>query len=189
MFIAYVVFSLHKFMEPHRHALLKQVKEQLIQKEMFDIALFLTIVFFIAREGFEVSLLTATSSLFSVFSQNIIGLLLGFIAAGAVGAGTFFSILKIPIHRIFQFTEWIIVIFGAAMVKNGITILSEDYFNLHLEKVLPIPLPFIPSDTTALGHVAKNLLGLESQLSAVSLLIMGFYIAWMFFFFLRKKTA
>jgi len=187
IFIAYVVFSLHKFMEPHRHAMLNKVKEELINKELFDISLFLTIVFFIAREGFEIAVLTGTTSLFSVFSQNLIGLFIGFGLAGIIGTAAFFSVLKIPMCRIFQFAEWTIVFFGAAMVKNGVGILTANYFNFHLEKIIPINLSFLPSDATIFGLFIKNLFGLEKQFSLLNLFIMAFYAGSIYLFFIPRE--
>ncbi len=190
-FIAYVVFSMHKFLEPKRNQVLKQVKEKLIQKEAFNVSLFLTIVFFIAREGFEIAVLSAATTVFSDFMSNIAGLFIGFVAAGIVGAGLYFSYLKIPVCKIFQYTEYTIILFGAAMVKNGLAELVEQYMHIKVADLLPINLAFLPSDETFVGHIVKQLFGFEQGYSLVMLGIMGIYIAGMYLLFLRpvKITA
>ncbi len=185
VFIAYVVFSMHKFLEPKRNQLLRHVKDKLIQKEAFNISLFLTIVFFIAREGFEIAVLSAATTVFSDFMSNIAGLLIGFIAAGIVGAGLYFSYLKIPVCKIFQYTEYTIILFGAAMVKNGLAELLEQYTHINIAELLPIQLAFLPSDETFLGHFVKQLFGFEQGFSVVMLGIMGVYILGMYLLFFR----
>ena len=75
-FIAYVVFSLHNFFVLNRsRAIIKD--HQKLQQNIFDLSLFLTI-FFVVREGFEIALFTATTSLFFKFIENLFGLILGF---------------------------------------------------------------------------------------------------------------
>jgi len=187
IFIAYVIFSLHRFMHAKRHETINKVKEKMMQQEVFDISLFLTIVFFVVREGFEIALLTATTSLFAQFFENIIGLLLGFIAAGLIGTAAFFSYLTIPIKKVFQYTEYTIILFGAAMVKNGINLLLQDYFRFNLGRILPISLPFLPTDQTIFGHIMKNIIGLEQGFSLAMLGIMTVYITTIYFLFLHKK--
>src|SRR5258708_8170632 len=75
--LAYVVFSLHDFMKNGKKKTITQASEKMKQ-EIFDLSLFLTIIFFIIREGFEVALLIAATSLFTIFRTNIEGLMVGF---------------------------------------------------------------------------------------------------------------
>src|SRR3989338_672387 len=83
-FIAYVIFSLHNFFVLKRSKSIITTHQKL-QKNIFDISLFLTIVFFIIREGFEIALFTATTSLFSEFVENLTGLFAGFALSSALG--------------------------------------------------------------------------------------------------------
>jgi len=189
LFIAYVVFSLHKFMEPKRHTAIKKVKDKLINRELFDISLFLTIVFFIGREGFEIALLTAANTVFSGFLQNLTGLLIGFTAAALVGTGIFFSYLKIPVCKIFQYTEYTIVLFGAAMVKNGLSELLEKYAHLEIGDIIPLPFKFLPSSESFIGHLVKQLGGLEQNFSLVMFGMMAIYILGMYLLFFRTEKA
>jgi FTR1 family protein len=187
LFIAYVVFSLHRFMEPNRHKKIRKVKDQLIQHDAFNVSLLLTIVFFIAREGFEIAILTAASTVFSGFLQNLYGLFIGFIAAALVGVAIFFSYIKTPVCKIFRYTEYTIVLFGAAMVKNGISELVEQYFHLRLGDILPIRLVFLPSDEEFAGHLVKQLFGFEQDFSVTLLTLMLAYIACMYLFFFKPE--
>lgn len=185
-FIAYVVFSLHKFFA------MKQSKtiitaQQKLQQNVFDISLFFTIVFFIIREGFEIALFTATTSLFSKFAENMIGLILGFVISSVLGLATFFAYLKFPISKVFRLTEYLIIILGATFVKNGLTELLEIYFDIHLSRIVPISLSFLPAKSSFFGHMIKNLFGLEQQFSIAKLAIMVIYFFIIYQLFLHKR--
>ena len=186
-FIAYVVFSLHNFFALKRSKHIISAHQKL-QQNIFDVSLFLTIVFFIIREGFEVALFTATTSLFSKFIENIAGLFAGFALSSFFGILTFFAYLKFPISKVFKLTEYLIVILGASFVKNGLTELFEVYYNIHLSNVLPIKLIFLPEKSSFIGHFIKNIFGLEQQFSFAKLAIMGIYIFIIYLLFLRKKS-
>ncbi|OGK24740.1 hypothetical protein A3F58_04385 [Candidatus Roizmanbacteria bacterium RIFCSPHIGHO2_12_FULL_37_9b] len=186
-FIAYVVFSLHNFfvLKRSKHLI---VAHQKLQQNIFDISLFLTIVFFIIREGFEIALFTATTSLFSKFIENLTGLAIGFLASSTIGILTFLAYVKFPIGRVFKFTEYLIVILGASFVKNGLTELFEIYFNFQLSTLLPINLNFLPAKSSFIGHMIKNIFGLEQNFSLAKLAIMTAYILFIYIIFLRKRV-
>lgn len=184
-FIAYVIFSLHKFFVLKRSQTIISAHQKL-QKNIFDLSLFITIIFFIMREGFEIALFTATVSLFSQFTENIYGLLLGLSTAGLAGFLTFFAYTKFPIAKLFKITEYGIVVLGASLVKNGISELAIQYVHLNLAKLLPLNLSFIPDSSTFLGHFIKSFTGLEQNFSLGMLSIMFAYITTVYFLFLRK---
>ncbi|MBI4009264.1 FTR1 family protein [Candidatus Roizmanbacteria bacterium] len=186
-FIAYVIFTLHNFFVLKRSKSLISAHQKL-QQNIFDLSLFLTIVFFIIREGFEIALFTATTSLFSKFIENITGLFVGFAASFTVGILTFFAYIKLPIGRIFQLTEYLIVILGASFVKNGLTELFEVYFNLHLSRIMPIKLAFLPESSSFIGHMIKNVFGIEKNFSLANLFIMSIYILFIYLIFLSKRN-
>lgn len=185
-FIAYVVFSLHKFFVLGRSKTIIEAHEKM-KKNIFDLALFATIVFFIIREGFEIALFTGTTSLFSKFSENISGLLLGFGIASILGLITFFAYTKFPIGKVFKITEYMIILLGAAFVKNGLDELAEVYFDIHLSNLIPIKLSFLPSTEHYVGHFLHNMTGLEQNFSLVSLGIMLSYFAFIYFLFFKKN--
>ncbi|MDO8498121.1 MAG: FTR1 family protein [bacterium] len=187
-FIAYVVFSLHNFFVFKRSKAIISAHQKL-QKNVFDLSLFLTIVFFIIREGFEIALFTATTSLFSRFVENMAGLIIGFTISAIVGVATFFAYTKFPVAKIFKITEYMIILLGAAFVKNGLGELMEVYFDIHLSTILPFKLAFLPEKSTFIGHMVNSFVGLEQNFSLAKLAIMGVYIVSIYLIFLRKKVS
>lgn len=187
LFIAYVVFSLHNVIHrSHAGTLIKA--HQKMQNKVFDFSLFSTIVFLVIREGFEIALFTASTSLFSVFLQNFIGLMLGFIAASLLGVMTFFAYIKFSIGKVFKFTEYMIILLGAALVQNGVTELLEHGFNIHLSKIMSIPLNFLPHKSTLIGHMLKSFFGISREFSFSKLVIMGVYFLVIYLLFLKRKN-
>lgn len=187
-FIAYVIFSLHTFFVHKRSRAIISAHQKL-QKNVFDLSLFFTIVFFIIREGFEIALFTATTSLFSRFVENMAGLIIGFTISAIVGVATFFAYTKFPVGKIFKFTEYMIVLLGAAFVKNGLGELMEVYFDIHLSTIIPFKLTFLPEKSTFIGHMVNSIVGLEQNFSLAKLAIMGAYVGLIYFLFLQKKSS
>lgn len=185
-FLAYVIFSLHKFFVLRRSRSLIDAHQKM-EKNIFDVSLFLTIVFFVVREGFEIALFTATTSLFSRFAENFVGLVAGFAVSSGVGILTYLAYIKFPISKIYKTTEYLIILLGAAFVKNGVGELAEVYFKTHLSQIIPIRLNFIPPDSTMAGHMIKNMVGLERGFSLTSLLIMVVYIGTVYVFLIKKR--
>src|SRR5260221_286666 len=105
LFIVYVVFSLHKTLNQNSRSKLIKTQEKM-QQSAFDISLFLTIVFLIIREGFEVALFTASTALFAPFIQNCTGLIIALIGAGTIGLLTSFAYVKISLKKVFRITEY-----------------------------------------------------------------------------------
>lgn len=188
IFITYVIFSLHEVINKSRTGTLIKVKQKLNEK-VFDFSLFSMIFFLVMREGFEIALFTASTSLFSVFIQNFIGLMLGFVAASIFGVMTFFAYIKFSIGKIFRFTEYMIIVLGAALVQNGITELLEHSFDIHLSKILSIPLNFLPHKSTVIGHMLKSFFGISREFSFSKLAIMGGYFFIIYLLFLKKKRS
>ncbi len=188
LFIAYVVFSLHSMMNRTRGMKLIDAHKKL-QNNAFDASLFFTIVFLVIREGFEISLFTASVSLFSEFMQNFLGLLLGFAAASVVGLSTFFAYIKFPVGKVFKVTEYMITILGAALVQNGVTTLLETHFKIHLSDIFSLHLNFLPDKESFIGHLLKGLLGIDSELSLVRLTLMFIYIGAIYFLFMRQRQV
>ena len=137
LFLAYVIFSLHNVLRHSRAGTLIKAQQKL-QENAFDISLFFTIIFLVIREGFEIALFTASTSLFSVFIQNFIGLMLGFVSASILGIMTFFAYIKFSIGKVFKITEYMIIILGASLVQNGVTKLLKHGFNIDLSRILSL---------------------------------------------------
>jgi len=187
LFLAYVIFSLHDVINRSRTSTLIKAQQKL-QEKVFDFSLFSTIVFLVIREGFEIALFTASTSLFFVFIQNFIGLMLGFVSASIVGVMTFFAYIKFSIGKIFRLTEYMIIILGAALVQNGITELLEHGLNIHLSKIMSFPLNFLPHKNTLIGHMIKSFFGLDREFSLARLGIMAGYILIIYLLFLKRRS-
>lgn len=185
LFIAYVVFSLHNTLRKSRGGALISAHQKL-QANAFDVSLFLTIVMLVVREGFEIALFTASTSLFSVFFQNVLGLLLGFFTAAIIGSMTFFTYLRFPLGKVFKVTEYLIILLGASLVQNGITGLLEHSFNIHLGDMVRLPFGFLPSEHTLIGHLLQSLTGIDQEFSLARLGIMFVYISFIYILFFRR---
>lgn len=185
-FLAYVIFSLHNMIhKSHAGTLIAAHKK--LQDNIFDVSLFATIIFMVVREGFEIALFTASTSLFSAFMENLIGLSLGFVGAIAVGTTAFVAYIKFPIARVFKATEYMIIILGAALVQNGLTELLEHGFGIELERMLAVPLKFLPAKSTVAGHFISSFFGIDQKFSLVRLAIMIGYVGIIYLFFIRQK--
>ncbi len=181
-FIAYVILSLHKLFKAQHEQSLRSVKEKSTGIG-FDFSLFLTVFIFIIREGFEVALFTSTISLLSTFVENLWGLLLGFALSFVAGALVYTAYIRLPLRNIFRYTEYLIMILGAAMLKNGLSKLFEHGLGIHLGDFGALPLTFLPSsEGSFIGHAFKNILGLESELSILKIAIMAAYLALVYWF-------
>jgi len=119
LFVMYTIISLHKNLHKIQVKIANKTRQKL-HNNSFDISLFFTIIFLVVREGFEIALFTASTSLLSVFIQNFIGLMLGFLFASIFGVLIFFTYLKFPIKKILKITEYVILLFGASMIINGV---------------------------------------------------------------------
>lgn len=139
VFIAYVVFSLHKALSKAHQQAVARTKQKL-SEEAFDVALFFTIVALILREGFEVALFTASVSLFADFLSNVYGLLFGFAGAALLGSVIYFAYTKLPIKKIFTVTEYAIVALGTVMFAGGLTKVAEGQFHVMLSEWMQIPI-------------------------------------------------
>jgi|GEM_PF-398902 len=187
IFIAYVMFSLHGVMRKSRgNSLIKA--HQKLQNNAFDYSLFATIILLVIREGSEVALFSATTSLFSSFSQNMFGLLLGLGGALLIGVLSYSTFLRFQIHKVFKITEYLILLLGASLVQNGFTKLYGQTINVHLENFIRIPLNFLPDQESIAGHLIQTLTGIDREFSVVRLAIMALYIFIVYLLFLRQPV-
>lgn len=187
-FLAYVILSLHNLIRKNQGGNIIKIHEKL-KNHSFDLSMFATIIFLVLREGFEIALFTASTSLFATFIQNFTGLLLGFVSASVVGLITFSAYIKFSISKIFKFTEYMIILLGASLVQNGLTELFKHGLNIELSKILSLPLNFLPEKQTLLGHMIRSFTGLDQEFSFVRLLIMAVYFMVIYLFFLRRQHS
>jgi high-affinity iron transporter len=186
IFIAYVVFSLHNMISRNKKTHIAQAHQKM-QGKIFDLSLFFTIMLMVLREGFEIALFTASTSLFSAFLENVTGLLLGFATATAVGLTISFTYLNFPIKKVFRLTEYLIILLGASLVQNGITKLFETHFSIDLSDMLPLHMNFIPDEDSMVGHILQSFLGIDAELSGVRIAIMLAYMGIVYTIFMKSK--
>ncbi|MCL4338684.1 FTR1 family protein [Patescibacteria group bacterium] len=186
LFIAYVVFSLHNVVRRGRRLTLLKAHNELSQ-DAFDVSLFFTIVFLVLREGFETALFTASVSLFSAFSQNFIGLLLGFAGATICGLATLAAYIRFPIGKVFKVTEYMIILLGASLTQHGLTQMLAKYFHLDLSIIFSFNLQFLPGEDTFIGHLLQGFLGVDRGFSLPRLIIMFVYFAVIYTLFVRQR--
>ncbi len=187
-FLAYVIFSLHNILRRNQGGNIITAHEKL-RAQTFDISLFSTIVFLVFREGFEIALFTASTSLFSAFMQNFIGLLLGFFSATILGVATFAAYIKFPIGKVFKVTEYLIILLGASLVQNGLTELFEHGLNIELGEIITIPLKFLPAKNSVIGHFISSFFGLDREFSLIRLAIMLGYIGIIYLLFIKRRKV
>lgn len=185
LFLVYVVFSLHQRMNHNRKEMLSKAQQN-IKKEIFDISLFLIIVFLIVREGFEIALFTASISLFSIFFQNLFGLLIGFACAAVIGCSTFFAYTKFSIGKIYKITEYLIILLGAALFQTGITKFLDTHFSITLSNIGSFHFSFIPNEDSFVGGFLQGFFGIDNQFSLARLVIMVVYCIILYSLFLHK---
>lgn len=184
-FLVYVVFSLHKVMNKKSHKTLVKTQEKM-EQEVFDISLFLTIVFLVVREGFEIALFTASTSLFATFIQNCIGLFLGFLGAGSIGVLTSLAYVKLSLKKVFRVTEYFIILLGASLFQNGVTTLLSTHFNISLSDIVSFNLKFLPNEDTFVGGFLQNFLGVDNEFSLARLFIMVLYVFAVYLLFIKR---
>lgn len=179
-------FSLHNFFVLNRSkAIIKGYQK--LQQNIFDLSLFLTIIFFVVRDGFEIALFTATNSLFFKFIENLFGLILGFFVSFVFGIFTYFGFLRFSINEVYKLTEFLIILLGASLAKNGVIELLEIYFDINLKNILPIKLAFLPHESTFFGRLLKNNFGLQQDFSLVMFFIIASHFILVKLLFLKRR--
>lgn len=186
-FLAYVVVSLHKQLSKNKKEIIKKAMTKL-EKQAFDFSLFATIVLLVTREGFEIALFTASTSLFTIFFENMTGLVVGFYLAATIGGLAYLAYTKFPIQKVFRITEYMILLLGASMVQVGTTEVLEHQFNFHLADIVSFGFRFMPDEHTVLGHAIQSFTGLDAEFSLPRLAIMIIYIGGIIVFAGLKKT-
>lgn len=188
LFIGYVVLSLHRSLGKKRKEFLQHAQQRLANN-LFDFSLFLTIVFLIFREGFEVALFTSGVSLLSLFLQNMIGLCIGFFFSLVAGFVVYLVYSQFPVGKVFIVTEYAIILIGSALLQNGITLLCSTDFAIRLSQFLPLPLPFLPNSESLPGQLLQGTVGLDRSFSFLRLSIMVAYIACMYLFYVKQRNS
>lgn len=186
-FIAYVVFSLHQTLGRGHRQMVKDTQAR-FKEQAFDISLFLTIMFLVMREGFEIALFTSTIALLTTFLQNFLGLLIGLGLALAAGVASFFAYTAFEARKVFKVTEYLIILLGASLTQLGIMKFLDVRFDIDLSAIGSLPFGFLPDDEGLLGHALQSMLGVDQDFSLARLAIMVAYIAFIYILFLRGRN-
>lgn len=186
VFLAYIVISLHRYFKRLRGREILSLHEKM-GSHSFSFSLYATILLFIVREGFEVALFTTSTSLFSTFAQNMIGLGAGFVLAALCGVLIAQAYLRVSLQKIVVATEYLIIMLGAALVKNGVAELAESLLDTSLSTMGSLPLGFLPDTSTFAGSLLKSLTGLEPQFSYAMMLIMFIYTMYVYWFGMKRR--
>lgn len=188
VFLAYIVISLHRYFKRLRGREILLLHERM-GTHTFSYTLYATILFFILREGFEIALFTTSTSLFSTFVQNMFGLLGGFVLAAVCGICVTRAYVRISLQRVMVTTEYLIIMLGAALVKNGVAELAESQLGTSLSTMGSLPLGFLPDTSTFAGSLLKSLTGLEPQFSYAMMLIMFIYTMYVYWLGMKKTPT
>lgn len=185
LMIGIVSLYLHKFFSVKRQAVIKQATEKL-QTNVFDRALFTIIVISIVREGLEIGLFALSISLVTPVKTLFLGLGVGFALASVVGIFAMLAYKRLPIKKIYAVTEIGILFVGAALFKNGISEILEVIWHIDTSKILPLPLSFMPSHESLLGHFLNTIFGIEREFSLAKLLLITLYFGAVYYFVFHR---
>jgi hypothetical protein len=82
-----------------------------------------------------------------------------------------------------------IILLGASLTQNGITLLFETHFNINLGNFVPLGFGFLPNEDGVFGHLLQSLAGIDQEFSLVRLGIMLLYIFGIYLLFVKGKQS
>jgi len=112
---------------------------------------------------------------------------LGFFVSFVFGIFTYFGFLRFSINEVYKLTEFLIILLGASLAKNGVIELLEIYFDINLKNILPIKLAFLPHESTFFGRLLKNNFGLQQDFSLVMFFIIASHFILVKLLFLKRR--
>jgi high-affinity iron transporter len=129
----------------------------------------------VLREGSETVLFLVgiASSANSSRAALMIGSVLGLVAGGAAGTLMYVGLLRVPVHRLFVVTGWLILLLAAGMAGQFARVLIQADLLPALASPLWDTSSWMPDDSV-LGTLLRALLGYQAQPSATQVL---FYVA------------
>ncbi len=107
--------------------------------------------------------------------------------AGIIGIGTSLAYVRLPVKRVFQATEYLIILLGAALFQNGVTELIKNYWHVQLSHIMPFPVSFLPDVNGIIGHAVQTFTGIDREFSLARLAVMAGYIAIVYTLFIKKS--
>jgi high-affinity iron transporter len=141
----------------------------------------------VLREGSETVLfmMGIASSVGSSKAALALGSVLGFAAGGAAGTAIYAGLLRVPVHRLFVVTAWLILLLAAGMAGQFARVLIQADLLPALASPLWDTSSWMPDDS-ALGTLLRALFGYEAQPSATQVL---FYVAALVLIFTAMRRA
>lgn len=188
IFLSYVMISLHRQFQKARVSHVRLLHSSL-KEDAVDVPIVILVASLVLREGFEIALFTASTSLVTSFLVNMSGLVLGFIAAIAVGSLGYFLYSALPVTRIFTVTQYVLVFLGASLTTHGISLLSEIVTGVSLSGIVPFSLSFLPDEESLFGHAISTFFGIGRQTGVGVIAGMAVYSGIMLYFLHKKIHA
>jgi high-affinity iron transporter len=137
-------------------------------------ALFLLIFTAISREGLELALFIAATSVVSSLYQVILGVVLAIGTIVVVSWFLFKSLVKLPIQRFFQISGILLIIFSAGLIAQSVHEFNEaGYIPTVIEHVWNTS-AFISADSS-IGHALTALFGYNPTPSLTEVIAYWFY--------------
>lgn len=162
----------------------KHIAKELEQKvalklsDKYKYGLFFLVLIAVLREGIETVIFLSASNLVSS-DNNLIGALLGIIAAIFLGYLIFVSSKKVNIKKFFNITNILLILFAAGLVAHGTHELQEaQVIPIVIEHVYDIN-PMFDEDGT-LGSIFKGLFGYNGNPSLIEILSYFAYLILVF---------
>jgi high-affinity iron transporter len=129
----------------------------------------------VAREGLELALLLTASAMATNPLDTIFGMVVGLLAAAAIGVGIFAASIRLNLRLFFQVTSLLLVLFAAGLVAHGVHELNEaGLIPAVVEHVWDIN--HWVSEDSAPGSVLQTLFGYNGNPSLTELIAYGAYL-------------
>lgn len=187
IFAAFLITFMILWMMKQKHIVIelhKKVDKEI--KEQHKVGLFLLVFVSVLREGIETVIFLGAASFVSA-ENNLIGALLGIIAALFLGYAIFVWSKRINLKAFFNATSILLVLFASGLVAHGVHEFEEaGFINPIIEHIWDINPAQNPDGSYPLlhenglvGSIAKGLLGYNGNPSLMEVLSYAAYLVLM----------
>ncbi len=141
-------------------------------------------VFFVAfiailREGIELALFLTASVFATDWLQTTLGAILGLGTSILLGWSIFSAIIRLDLHRFFQVTSFLLILFAAGLVAHGVHEFNEvGWIPAVIEHVWDVNT--IVDENSTFGQLLKALFGYNGNPSLTEMLAYGAYFVAVF---------
>lgn len=183
VFITWAVFFLHNHFATNKVKFLDKVKNTTSKNE--SKGLFILVFTAIFREGFEIALFL-TTIYFSTDPVNIFsGFFFGIIAGIAVSLLFFNATIKMPIYYAFRATSILLILFAAGLLARGVHEFAEIGV---IPEIGEIMFSFLPAKGTYSFDVVKSIFGITNKMDYLQVFFYTAYISVMSWFVFFKQN-